>query len=316
MAEDHLEKLEPPPRTSIDDPGAHDLGELLPFHERFTVLKQELQESSDSDEHFSDAHSAPISAGPISPTIPHTRVEKVDDEPSYGEEPGTEAYRLREQDASPDEIEIIHERKGSDNSHSLSPSPSPNHTSPGGQPIPLTVVEKVDPEEASYGEVPGTEAHEKRLADAVPDLVIRSGSRSRSSTTRSRAGSTPGDLPIPITKVEKIDAKPSHGEIPGTKAYELRKGDAEPDIVEEVGDFTGKDISTIRTSERLTESGSPTASRTSNISHARRKSSEIGKNGISVALDYDEEEDGSDGDFGDDFDDFEEGEEDAEFGDL
>ncbi len=193
---------------------------------------------------------------------------------------------------------------------------SPSPPSPGGQPIPITVIEKIDPSEASYGEVPGTEAHEKRLADAVPDLVVRTGERSRSSSTRSRAGSTPGDLPIPITKVEKVDSKPSHGEVPGTHAYELRKEDAEPDIVEEVGDAVGKDISAPHTSERLTESGSPTASRSQNVGHTRRKSSAAGKNGTPVATEYNEEEDGSDGGFGDDFDDFEEGEEDAEFDDF
>jgi hypothetical protein len=184
----------------------------------------------------------------------------------------------------------------------------------------MTVVEKIDPEVPAYGDVPGTEAHEKRLADAVPDLVVRSGSRSRASTiTRSGAGSTPGDLPIPITKVERVDSTPSHGELPGTKAYELRKEDAKPDLVEEVGDATGKDISASRASERLTESGSPTspAPRSPAISHARRKSSAAGHKADTAATDdYDEAEDGSDGGFGDDFDDFEEGEEDAEFGDF
>jgi hypothetical protein len=273
-----------------------------------------LAESSESDDHFSDAQSGPAYAsGAVSPIIPHTRVEKIDDEPSYGEEPGTEAYRLREQDASPDEIEIIRKQE-SGITRTRTPSPTPNFH--GGHPIPITIVEKIDPSEASYGEVPGTLAHEKRLADAVPDLVVRTGERSRSSSTRSRAGSTPGDLPIPITKVEKIDSKPSHGEVPGTKAYELRKGDAEPDIVEEVGDIPGKDISTPHISERLTESGSPTASRSPNVSHARRKSSVTGKKGMPVTTEYNEEEDGSDGGFGDDFDDFEEGEEDAEFGDF
>jgi hypothetical protein len=36
------------------------------------------------------------------------------------------------------------------------------------------IVEKIDPDEPSYGDVPGTEAYEKRRADAVPDAVIRS----------------------------------------------------------------------------------------------------------------------------------------------
>lgn len=223
MADDHDEHLEPPVRSNTDDPGAHDL------------------ESSDSEDHFSDAQSglepAPTDDSPplSAPIVPHTRVEKVDDEASYGEEPGTEAYRLREQDAAPDEIAIVPEHTTS----GISPPISKPSTPPGGQPIPLMVVEKVDPSSPSHGEVPGTLAHDMRAADAVPDLVVRSGERSRSSSTRSRAGSTPGDLPIPITKVEKIDSSPRHGEVPGTKAYELRRGDAEPDIVEEVGEAPG-----------------------------------------------------------------------------
>lgn len=221
---------------------------------------------------------------------------------------------MREQDATPDEIEVLSEGHRSTSSLSMTKSPSP-----GGQPIPLTVVEKVDPSSPSHGEVPGTEAHEKRLADAVPDLVIRSGSRSRSSTMRSRSGSTPGDLPIPVTKVEKVDSKPAHGEVPGTKAYEMRRGDAQPDIVEEVEDVPGKDISVSLASEPLTGSGSPTvpAPRSPTINHARRKSSAAGKKGAPAATaDYNEDEDGSDGGFGDDFDEFEKGEEFDEFGDF
>ncbi|KAK0118922.1 hypothetical protein ONS95_007793 [Cadophora gregata] len=286
MADDHDERLEPPARSSIDDPGAHDL------------------ESSDSEDHFSDAQSGlePTSTDdtPVPAVkVPHTRVEKVDDEASYGEEPGTEAYRLREQDAAPDEIAIVPEHT----TPRISTPISKPSTPPGGQPIPLMIVEKVDPSSPSHGEVPGTLAHDMRAADAVPDLVVRSGERSRSSSTRSRAGSTPGDLPIPITKVEKIDSSPRHGEVPGTKAYELRRGDAEPDIVEEVGETPG----------------SPTSpgARSPIINHARRKSSAAGRKGPTPVTtdEYNEDEDGSDGGFGDDFDDFEEGE-DAEFGDF
>lgn len=320
MADDHEEQLVPPARTSIDDPGAHDLGRYSIHH-----VKQPYScshtESSDSEDHFSDAQSGldpteSVSVDSSSVAVPHTRLEKVDDKPSYGEEPGTEAYRMREQDATPDEVAIVPDRK----SPEIGAASSKPSTPPGGQPIPLMVVEKLDPSTPSHGEIPGTLAHDMRAADAVPDLVIRSGSgeRSRSSSVRSRANSTPGDLPIPITKVEKIDSSPSHGEVPGTKAYELRRGDAEPDIVEEVGEVPGKCISIACTSERLTGSGSPTspAARSPIINHARRKSSAAGRKGTYVAADeYNEAEDGSDGGFGDDFDDFEEGE-DAEFGDF
>lgn len=272
-------------------------------------------ESSDSDDHFSDAQSGLDHSGGASPVVPLTRIEKVDDEPSHGEVPGTNAYGRRESDAEPDEVTIIPE--GTEDKDS-----EPRSSTPGGRPIPTTLVEKVDPSSPSHGEVPGTLAHEKRSADAVPDLVVKSGERSRSSSTRSRANSTPGDLPIPITKVEKVDSVPSHGEVPGTKAFEMRKGDAEPDIVEEVGDAPGKSVRSLCISERLTESGSPTShgARSSIISHARRKSSGAGKR--TATDEYNEEEDGEDGEdgeddgFGDDFDDFEEGEEDAEFGDF
>ncbi|KAK2626550.1 hypothetical protein QTJ16_003725 [Diplocarpon rosae] len=303
MTDDRQEHLEAPPRPSTEDPGAHDL------------------ESSESEDHFSDAQSGldPAESTPVDDTsshaeVPLTRVEKVDDEVSYGEKPGTEAYRLREQDAAPDEIAIVPDHK----TLKISTTTRQPSTSPGGQPIPLMIVEKVDPSSPSHGEVPGTLAHDLRAADSVPDLVVRSGNHSPASSTRSRAGSTPGDLPIPITKVEKIDSSPCHGEVPGTRAYELRRGDAEPDIVEEVGDVPGKGISIACTSEQLTGSGSPTspAVRSSIVNHARRKSSAAERKGIPSAIDeYDEAEDGSDGGFGDDFDEFEEGDA-TEFGDF
>ncbi|KAG0650632.1 hypothetical protein D0Z07_2518 [Hyphodiscus hymeniophilus] len=275
MAKDDHGNLEPPRRTSIADPGAHDL------------------ESSDSDDHFSDAQSGLEHPAGTSPVIPLTRIEKVDDEPSHGEVPGTDAYAMRESDAQPDVVAIL----PTENEYKDIESRS---STPGGRPIPTTIVEKIDPASPSHGEVPGTLAHEKRAADAVPDLVLKTGERSRSSSTSSRAGSTPGDLPIPVTKVEKVDSEPSHGEVPGTKAFEMRKQDAEPDVVEEVGDAPG----------------SPTSrgDRSPITSHARRKSSGAGRK--STTDEYNEEEDGDDDGFGDDFDDFEEGEDDAEFGDF
>ena len=186
-------------------------------------------DSSDSDDHFSDAQSGLEPSGRASPVVPLTRIEKVNDEPSHGEAPGTDAYAMRESDAKPDEVAVIPEK---DNDL------EPRSATPGRHPIPTTLVEKIDPSSPTHGEVPGTLAHENRAANAVPDPVVKSGERSCSSSTTS--GSTPGDLPIPITKVEKVDSELSHGEVPGTNAFEKRKGDAEPDIVEEVGDVLGK----------------------------------------------------------------------------
>lgn len=278
-----------------------------------------LIDTSDSDDHFEDARSGMEQSALNSPVVSVTKVEKVDTEPGHGEVPGTE----RAADAEPNQVavnpgELLARLETVSNSR-----PS----TPGGRPIPTTVVEKLDPDTPSHGEVPGTPAHEMRMADAVPDIVIRAsprGSRtsSISSMSRSRAGSTPGDRPIPKTKVERIDSKPSHGEVPGTEAYEKRAQDAQPDIIEEVGDIQGTDLSPSHmSSEPLTESGSPTSKsvRSSSISTIERNPSSTSENptqDASTSLEYNEEEDGeAGGGFGDDFDDFEEGG-DADFGDF
>jgi len=168
------DSLSPPerPETELVDPGA-----------------RELDATSDSDDHFSDAQSGPVESSRASP-IPRTRVEKVDDSPSYGEVPGTEAYRKREGDAAPDEIAIIPDRdslklvvpaggaSGAGAGNSVS-SPSP--TTPGGHPIPKTVVEEA-PEEDTPDSAASVShqhaAHSRRTSDVAPDVLLRAdGSR-------------------------------------------------------------------------------------------------------------------------------------------
>ena len=136
-----------------------------------------------SDEHFSDAsegqgHARNFSTSsvPNSP-IPVTRVERVDDNPSHGEVPGTAAYSLRTQDAVPDEVEIVPEGQRSRSSSRLSGADRPS--TPGGTPVPRTIVEKVEPDKPSHGEVPGTAAYNMRTADAEPDEVITSPQKTR-----------------------------------------------------------------------------------------------------------------------------------------
>jgi hypothetical protein len=126
-----------------------------------------IEEASESDDHFSDAQSGTRS--PLS-SIPVTRVEKVDSEPSYGEVPGTDAYKMRTEDAQPDEIAVV---PGNGNTNPKSPAIDRPST-PGGRPIPITVVDKVD-STPSHGEVPGTHAYEMRKKDAVPDVVEQEG---------------------------------------------------------------------------------------------------------------------------------------------
>ncbi|KAI5862091.1 hypothetical protein GGS23DRAFT_605749 [Durotheca rogersii] len=137
--------LEAPERRGTEDPGAHELA------------------SSESDEHFSDAQTSPRnSPGSLSP-VPRTRVEKVDDEPSYGEVPGTEAYDKRIEDAEPDEIAIV----GGGLARPVSPD---RPLTPGGHPIPKTVVEEsVDPPGSAHHNYHGS-IHE---ADASPDVVYK-----------------------------------------------------------------------------------------------------------------------------------------------
>jgi hypothetical protein len=93
------------------------------------------------------------------------------------------------------------------------------------------------------------------MSDAVPDEIeiVPEGRRSRSATTtsqpRSRSHSqlstgsrpvTPGGTPIPRTVVEKVDFRPSYGEVEGTPAKEMRMADAMPDEVKPAPEIAGK----------------------------------------------------------------------------
>jgi hypothetical protein len=103
------------------------------------------------------------------------------------------------------------------------------------------VVEKVDPEEPAYGDVPGTEAYAKREADAAPDLVLRAlETGSRSFDLDSESTSRRPDIPIPATVITRVDSLPGHGEVEGTDAFSIRQQDAEPDKSEVRRDPAGE----------------------------------------------------------------------------
>ncbi|KAI1200580.1 hypothetical protein F5X97DRAFT_293123 [Nemania serpens] len=146
--------LEAPDRTGTEDPGAHEL------------------EASDSDEHYSDAQSSPRNSTGAASPIPRTRVEKVDDEPSYGEVPGTEAYDKRTEDAEPDEIAIIQDES--------SPPLASQTVAPPKIIIPKTVVDETD-------DVPGSSTHghheHSHQADAAPDIIRKPDGTSKASPT-------------------------------------------------------------------------------------------------------------------------------------
>lgn len=167
----------------------------------------------------------------------------MDDRQSYGEVPGTAAYKMREQDAVPDELEILPD---GGKSKRKPKGPGEMSTSSPNSPIPKTVVEKVDPSSPSHGDVPGTAAHSKRQADAVPDIVRPiSVGRGISSLEQSNEAWRLDESSIPNTVITKVDSLPSHGEVPGTEAFDKRKGDAQPDIVEKKSDSRSESWSSL-----------------------------------------------------------------------
>ena len=112
---------------------------------------------------------------------------------------------------------------------------------PGGTPIPLTVVEQIDPSAPSYGDEPGTPAYNKRLADAVPDILLKNPEPSKGSKYHSSSHSrNTSTASIPETIVTRADDEFAHGEVPGTKAAELRQRDATPDKIEIERDTPGR----------------------------------------------------------------------------
>ncbi|KAI9734249.1 MAG: hypothetical protein M1834_002353 [Cirrosporium novae-zelandiae] len=295
--------LEPPRKSvELEDPGAH-----------------ELSGSEVEEDHFEDAFERPDSTSRPTSPIPKTRVEKVDDVPSHGEVPGTPAYDMRVQDAVPDEMEVVPE-----GSRSRSASWVDRPVTPGGTPIPLTVVEKIDPESPSLGDIPGTPAHKIRIADAVPDMILKvpEPGKKPPALTHRREGSNPG--PIPRTVISRVDSEPAHGEVPRTDAFDMRMHDAEPDSLEKTGDVPSEhnDLASHSVLEPLTEPGSPTTSvsRSPHRTEERRKSSMSDTERTTTLApagleDGDEGNEGTAG-FGDDFDDFEEGGGEDDFGDF
>ena len=105
------------------------------------------------------------------------------------------------------------------------------------------MVEKVDPSSPSHGDIPGTLAYEKRLADAAPDVVIKAPDPSKKRPaifTDEVSGETPNPMfPIPETIVTRVDSQPKDIETDGTAAHEIPQTDAEPDGLKRHDDTAG-----------------------------------------------------------------------------
>ncbi|KAJ5095749.1 hypothetical protein NUU61_005105 [Penicillium alfredii] len=207
--------------------------------------------SSSEEDHFSDAsegHTDSQPRGRTSP-VPRTRVERVDSSVQHGEIPGTLAFEKRDQDAVPDEIEVVPE-----GSHSRSHSPAVSLT-PGDSPIPQTMVEKVDPSTPSYGEVPGTEAFDKHRADAVPDVITKTSEPGDSPTPPSLdpisqdTGSTTATVPeTRLSQVESLSAEEELSSHP--RAHRRSPSDTLPDTVETIPDASVSESTTLPTHTR------------------------------------------------------------------
>ncbi|CAG8054962.1 unnamed protein product [Penicillium salamii] len=224
--------LEPPRKTTeMQDSGAGD----------------HISESE--DEHFSDASEgnaepqALPQSGRTSP-VPRTRVERVDSGAQHGEVPGTAAFETRGQDAVPDEIIVVPEDTHSQNQSAAGSEDRPLDSE--SSPIPRTMVEKVDPDEPSHGEVPGTLANEKRLADAVPDVVTKASDSEGSPTPPALDPTPPNDNVsqenIPETRLERVETLPVGEEAsPHPQAHQSAPSDTLPDMVETVPDVSMSD---------------------------------------------------------------------------
>ncbi|KAL8940899.1 MAG: hypothetical protein Q9216_002560 [Gyalolechia sp. 2 TL-2023] len=303
MADDSHHDTLVPPRKSVEleDPGAHELS----------------SEASDNEEEvFSDAQEGPKQSTGNNSPIPTTRVEKVDDRESHGEVPGTEAYNLRRQDAVPDELEIVGDTSNPSSRRTSQSQPDRTST-PGGSPIPKTVVEKIESMSPSHGEIPGTAAHNMRQADAVPDVILQSPKAKAEFGDTSPVRATSPGVSVPKTVVTKVDEQPRHGEIPGTEAFNMRTEDATPDAVETKGDPFGLPTNSTHRSILATSRPKPPVV---------RHDSQIAADGGFGRMPDDKDESSDheahhvsetfeDG-FGDDFDDFEAGGEADDFGDF
>ncbi|CUS09034.1 unnamed protein product [Tuber aestivum] len=223
----------------MDPPATPESGLFHPARDSMQVHSETPSGyTSSNEDHFSDAPEGPDAAAggdntkflvaspqflPSLSSIPLVLVEKIDERPSHGEVPGTEAFEKRTADASPDVIRIqqppdllvaapgVGDPKGKE--QEVEEERKSGAETPRSK-VPITMVERVDSTPA-HGEILGTEAFAKRLADAAPDVI-------RTATSS----------PIPMTVVSVIDSdKPLYGEVLGTEAHKMRAADAQPDVV-------------------------------------------------------------------------------------
>ena len=98
----------------------------------------------------------------------------------------------------------------------------------------------MDPTSPSHGDIPGTAAHSIRKADAVPDVIVQASDDQKPLDSSIEGSQVSSQVLIPKTIITKVDSKPSHGEVPGTEAFNMRQEEAHPDVIEKTGDASSK----------------------------------------------------------------------------
>lgn len=132
-------------------------------------------ETSDSEDHFSDAKSAPVSPARSSPVL-RTRIEKVDDEPSRGQVPGSEAHRQREEDVKPDEIALAADSTSPGRDQAPLASDLSSSETSESHAAPQTVISQSAGATSAHTETFNEAIEEAHREDAAPAVVIRAAS--------------------------------------------------------------------------------------------------------------------------------------------
>lgn len=142
---------------------------------------------------------------------------------------------MRSQDAVPDELEIIPD--GEKSRPYSRANDKDRNTAREGSPIPITVVQKLDPTSPSHGEVPGTTAYSVRAADAAPDVITKIRDPEEEIEAQKKS-LTPNETPIPKIVQSKAEPEWSHGEVLALKPYESNKENPTANTVKQ-GDTSG-----------------------------------------------------------------------------
>lgn len=132
---------------------------------RIVGLLTRCKESSDSDEHFSDAHSGLGDSGTTSPVRPLTKLPKVESRPSKPDLPKTHINEAQRSDAEPEEGAII------------PASVSPESHADSKNLTPSSPVGERDESSSIQGAISEATTHEQQFENTMRDIADESSAR-------------------------------------------------------------------------------------------------------------------------------------------